>query len=41
MSYIVAGYAIALTTLAVYAGLLVVRRRRLERLAARVEDEQS
>jgi hypothetical protein len=31
--YIDAGYAVALTTLAAYAVSLVVRRRRLERLA--------
>ena len=41
MSYIVAGYTIALATLAAYGGLLLVRRRRLERLAARLEDEQA
>ena len=37
MSYIDAGYAIALTVLTGYAGQLWFRRRRLERLAARVE----
>jgi hypothetical protein len=37
VSYIDAGYAIALTVLAGYAGQLWYRRRRLERLAARVE----
>jgi len=41
MSYIIAGYVIALTTLAAYAGQLVVRRRRLERLAARLAAEQT
>jgi hypothetical protein len=37
VSYIDAGYAIALTVLAAYSGQLWYRRRRLERLAARVE----
>lgn len=37
MSYINAGYAIALTVLSGYAVQLWWRRRRLERLAARVE----
>ncbi len=41
MSYIIAGYLIALTTLGAYAGLLVVRRRRLERLAERVAAGQT
>ena len=35
MSYIAAGYTVALCTLGAYAGLLVRRRRRLEALAAR------
>ena len=34
MRYIDAGYAVALATLATYAVSLVLRRRRLERLAA-------
>ncbi len=34
MSYIDAGYAAALATLAAYAVSLIVRRRRLERMAA-------
>jgi hypothetical protein len=37
MSYIAAGYAIAIGTLGIYAVSLVRRRRRLERLAERVE----
>jgi hypothetical protein len=37
MSYIDAGYAVALVSLSVYGGSLWLRRRRLERLAARVE----
>jgi hypothetical protein len=37
VSYIDAGYAAALGVLFLYAGLLWHRRRRLERLAARVE----
>ena len=37
MNYIDAGYAIALTVLTAYAGQLWFRRRRLERLATRVE----
>ena len=41
MSYIDAGYAVALTVLAAYAASLWWRRRRLERLAARVEGERS
>ncbi|HXX90270.1 MAG TPA: hypothetical protein VEI83_08615 [Acidimicrobiales bacterium] len=40
MSYIAAGYAIALGTLGVYALSLVRRRRRLEALAARVERDR-
>jgi hypothetical protein len=35
MSYVDAGYAIALSVLFVYAISLVLRRRRLERLASR------
>jgi uncharacterized protein (TIGR03382 family) len=35
MSYVVAGYAIALSVLALYSLALLVRRRRLERAAAR------
>jgi hypothetical protein len=35
VSYIAAGYAVALTTLGAYAALLVRRRRRLEALVAR------
>ncbi len=35
MSYVDAGYAIALATLALYALSLLLRRRRLEALAAR------
>lgn len=34
MSYIDAGYAVALGSLAAYAALLWYRRRRLERLAS-------
>ncbi|HUA96063.1 MAG TPA: hypothetical protein VMB82_11125 [Acidimicrobiales bacterium] len=34
MSYVVAGYVICLTVLALYAVGLVLRRRRLERAAA-------
>ncbi len=37
MSYMDAGYGIALGVLAAYAGQLWWRRRRLERLAGRVE----
>jgi hypothetical protein len=37
VSYIDAGYAIALTVLTGYAGQLWFRRRRLERLATRLE----
>lgn len=37
MSYIDAGYGIALGVIAAYAGQLWWRRRRLERLAARVD----
>ena len=37
MSYVDAGYAIALGTLAVYAVALVLRRRRLERALAVAE----
>ncbi|MGH9028753.1 MAG: hypothetical protein ACRDV4_03980 [Acidimicrobiales bacterium] len=37
MSYIDAGYAVALTVLFSYAGLLVFRHRRLSRLAASVQ----
>jgi len=39
VSYIDAGYAIALAVLAGYAGQLWQRRRRLERLAARTQPE--
>jgi len=35
MSYIAAGYAAALVTMGLYAGLLLRRRRRLEALAER------
>ena len=34
MSYIDAGYAIALVVVAAYGALLALRRRRLERMAA-------
>jgi hypothetical protein len=37
VSYIDAGYAAGLGVLAVYAGLLWYRRRRLEHLAAQVD----
>jgi tRNA U34 5-methylaminomethyl-2-thiouridine-forming methyltransferase MnmC len=40
VSYIVAGYVVALATLGTYAAALMARRRRLERLAARLEDER-
>jgi len=39
VSYIDAGYAIALATLAGYAALLWRRRRHLERLATSIEEE--
>jgi hypothetical protein len=39
VSYINAGYSIALTVLSAYAGQLWWRRRRLERLAARVDPD--
>jgi hypothetical protein len=39
VSYIDAGYAIALTVLTAYAGQLWWRRRRLERLAAQVDPD--
>ena len=41
MSYIDAGYSIALSVLAAYAVQLVWRRRRLERLAARVDSDRT
>ena len=41
MSYIDAGYAIALTVLSGYAVQLWWRRRRLERLAARVDADRA
>jgi len=41
MSYIDAGYTIALSVLAAYAVQLWWRRRRLERLAARVEADRT
>lgn len=41
MSYVDAGYAIALGTLAVYAVTLVMRRRRLERSVRRLESPPS
>jgi hypothetical protein len=34
VSYIAAGYTVALATLALYAGSLVARRRKLERRAS-------
>ena len=37
MSYVDAGYAVALGALALYAASLVVRWRRLERTSAKVE----
>ena len=40
MSYIDAGYAIALVVVAGYAAALWQRRRRLERLVRRVSDSQ-
>ena len=40
MSYVDAGYGIALGVLALYAAVLLVRWRRLERLAARVDTEE-
>jgi len=39
VSYINAGYSIALTVLSACAGQLWWRRRRLERLAARVDPD--
>ncbi|HUC35523.1 MAG TPA: hypothetical protein VMR97_00200 [Acidimicrobiales bacterium] len=39
MGYVDAGYAAALGTLAAYAALLWFRRRRLEQLAASLEDQ--
>ncbi len=39
MSYIIAGYTVAGVTLAGYGALLWERRRRLERLAARLGAE--
>jgi hypothetical protein len=39
VSYIDAGYAVALGTLAAYAALLWHRRRRLERMMSAEEDE--
>jgi hypothetical protein len=41
VSYVDAGYGIALGTLAAYAVQLWWRRRRLERLAARVDGDGS
>jgi hypothetical protein len=41
VSYIDAGYGIALAVLTFYAGHLTWRRRRLERLAARLEPDAS
>jgi uncharacterized iron-regulated membrane protein len=41
VSYIDAGYGIALSVLAAYAVQLWWRRRRLERLAARVDTDGS
>lgn len=41
MSYIDAGYSVALGSLAVYAALLWYRRRRLERLASSQVDRFS
>jgi hypothetical protein len=38
VSYIAAGYGVALATLGAYGALLVHRRRRLEALAARVAE---
>jgi hypothetical protein len=40
MSYIDAGYAIGLGTLAVYTLSLIVRRRRLARVVARIERDR-
>jgi uncharacterized protein (TIGR03382 family) len=37
MGYVQAGYTVVLSLLALYAGSLVVRRRRLERTLERVE----
>lgn len=39
--YVDAGYAIALTVLALYAVSLILRRRRLERAAAVLDRDQS
>jgi uncharacterized membrane protein YccC len=41
LRYIDAGYAVALGTLFAYGLSLLVRRRRLDRLAARVPDQNS
>lgn len=41
MSYVDAGYAIALAAMAVYALSLVLRQRRLERVAASLRDAPS
>jgi hypothetical protein len=41
VSYITAGYSIALSVLTVYAAHLWRRRRRLERLAARLDGHGS
>jgi hypothetical protein len=41
MSYIDAGYAAALGTVFLYGLSLVVRRRRLDRLAARVGEQST
>jgi hypothetical protein len=39
MSYVDAGYSIVLGVLACYAGSLLWRRRRLERIAARLSEQ--
>jgi uncharacterized protein (TIGR03382 family) len=41
MSYVDAGYAIALSVLALYSVALLLRRRRLERAVARGEAEEA
>ncbi len=40
MKYVDAGYVVALSSLALYAGGLLVRRRRLERLVGRRVSER-
>ncbi len=41
MNYVAAGYAVGLSGLALYAASLLWRRRRLERGAARAEEERA